>query len=50
MTDHEQDRPVRKLGAAGWTVLLFILAIAGSFFGAMIYLVIMYANTMGGGQ
>lgn len=47
MTDNE-PKTDRKLGAAGWTVLLCILAIAGSFFGAVIYLLVKYANTLGG--
>lgn len=49
MTDNNETKPpIRKLGAAGWTVLLFILAAAGSILGAVIYLVIAYANSLGG--
>lgn len=47
MTDNE-PKTDHKLGAAGWTVLLFILAVVGSIIGAVIYLLVQYANTFGG--
>lgn len=48
MTNNEEQRPVRKLGAAGWVVLLFLLGAAGSIIVTVLYLVWQYANTLGG--
>ena len=47
MTNNEKPQ-IRKLGTAGWIVLLFILAAAGSILGTLIYLAIAYANSLGG--
>lgn len=48
MTNHEAPKPRRKLDAAGWVVLLFLLAAIGGLLGSIIYLVIMYAKSIGG--
>lgn len=48
MTDNEKKKPLVKLGAAGWAVLLFLIAVASGFFGSIIYLIVQYANTIGG--
>ncbi len=49
MTDNE-PKTDRKLNAAGWVVLLFLLAAAGSTLVTVLYLVWQYANSLGGGQ
>lgn len=48
MTNNEDQPQRRKLGAAGWVVLLFMLAVVGSLFGSVVYLIVQYANSMGG--
>lgn len=48
MTNHEEKKPRVKLGAAGWIVLLFALTIVGSVVGALLYTLVMYANSIGG--
>lgn len=48
MTNNEEKKPRVKLGAAGWVVLLFMLAVVGSLLGSVIYLIVQYANTIGG--
>jgi hypothetical protein len=48
MTNNEERPERRKLDAAGWVVLLFLLAVAGGFFGSLIYLIVQYASTLGG--
>lgn len=48
MTDNEEKKPRVKLGAAGWIVLLFMMALVGSIVGALLFTLIMYANSIGG--
>lgn len=48
MTNHEEKKPRVRLGVAGWVVLMFVLAVVGSIVGAGVYLLVSYANTIGG--
>lgn len=50
MTNNEERPERRKLDAAGWAVLLFLLAVSGSIVGTLVYLAIRYANTLGCGS
>lgn len=51
MTNNEEQQPQRrKLDAAGWVLLLFLLCATGSLIGTLVYVAIKYANTLGGGQ
>lgn len=49
MTDNE-PKTDRKLGAAGWVILWFLLAAAGGVISGLIYLLVKFAQTLDGGQ
>lgn len=48
MTNFNEKPPARKLGAAGWAVLLFMMLLVGSIVGALLFTLVMYAKSIGG--